>query len=283
MTVLVSTVVHMTRPGPSTQAEQRSATLPERRSPTAARILTAAEALLLGRGSKGFTVADVAQKAHVGKGTVYLYWATKEDLLLGLIARDFVAVAEDTIDALRADAQMAQPARFCPYLLQSTGQRTLVKALQDNDDGLLGVLTDHPMSLRLRDALGPAALLNAVLPAWRTNGLASTDWPLADQVFALNALIAGFQLALRDPVAPLCPYSVMAAAVTALLGPEPASTAQIDRVAVDIVSFLEHGRTKILDLIGVLVDSDAECPPTALPTKPTADHGEVLNGYDDAE
>lgn len=248
----------------STQRGESLAMLPERRSPTAARILSAAEALLLARGSKGFTVADVAQKAHVGKGTVYLYWATKEDLLIGLIARDFVAVAEDTIDTLRADPQWAVPARFCPYLLRTTGQRTLVKALHDNDDGLLGVLTAHPRSMLLQDALGPGALLNAVLPAWRRNGLAHTDWALADQVLALNALMAGFQLALRDPVAPVDPYSVMASAVAALLGPETATSAQIEHAAADIVSFLEHGRTTILDLIGDPIDSDDAHQPPAL-------------------
>lgn len=60
-------------------------TLPEDQSVKAARLLRAADELLVSRGARGFTVADVAKRAHVSKGTVYLYWPTKEDLLIGLV------------------------------------------------------------------------------------------------------------------------------------------------------------------------------------------------------
>ena len=63
-------------------------------------MLAAASELLVGRGARGFTVADVAQRAHVGKGTVYLYWPTKEDLLIGLIGRGFLSLVDDLIDRL---------------------------------------------------------------------------------------------------------------------------------------------------------------------------------------
>src|SRR5689334_12910354 len=55
--------------------------LPEHHSPTAARIVDAAQDLLQRRGSKAVTIAAVAQKAHVGTGTVYLYWSSKSELL----------------------------------------------------------------------------------------------------------------------------------------------------------------------------------------------------------
>ena len=57
-----------------------AASPPEQQSTKAARLLASAGELLLSRGARGFTVADVAKRAHVGKGTVYLYWPTKEDL-----------------------------------------------------------------------------------------------------------------------------------------------------------------------------------------------------------
>ena len=57
------------------------AVLAEHDSGTAARILAAARELVLKRGVKGLTVAEIAARAHVGKGTAYLYWPTKEDLL----------------------------------------------------------------------------------------------------------------------------------------------------------------------------------------------------------
>jgi hypothetical protein len=45
------------------------AELAEHDSGTAARILAAARDLVLKRGVKGLTVAEIAEKAHVGKGT----------------------------------------------------------------------------------------------------------------------------------------------------------------------------------------------------------------------
>ena len=60
-------------------------------------VIEAAGDLLIVRGAKGFTVADVAQRAHVGKGTVYLYWPTKEDLLVGLVGRAFLGLVDDRV------------------------------------------------------------------------------------------------------------------------------------------------------------------------------------------
>ena len=59
----------------------------EQRSRKAARILDSARELVLDHGVRKVTVSEIARTAGVGKGTVYLYWAAKEDLILGLFAR----------------------------------------------------------------------------------------------------------------------------------------------------------------------------------------------------
>ncbi len=48
-------------------------------------ILGGARALFAERGWAGFTMADVAAKAGLVKGTLYLYWPTKEELLLSVL------------------------------------------------------------------------------------------------------------------------------------------------------------------------------------------------------
>ncbi|HEX8952110.1 MAG TPA: TetR family transcriptional regulator [Polyangia bacterium] len=48
-------------------------------------ILDAARALFAERGLGGFAMADVAARAGVVKGTLYLYWATREELLLAVL------------------------------------------------------------------------------------------------------------------------------------------------------------------------------------------------------
>ncbi len=227
--------------------------LPERHSSTAARLLTAANDLLLGRGAKGFTVADVAARAHVGKGTVYLYWPTKEDLLIGLIGRSFLRVLDDLVQQLDDDPALARPSRFCPMMLHAAISQPLVAALQRHDDDLLGILADHPRSVALNDALGPSAVLDAMVPLWRRDGLARTDWDIADQTFALHALITGVALSLIgtsvEPPAADDRLRVLGTAVTALLGPERASQKQIRHTATGIIEFLRDGQSAALRLI----------------------------------
>lgn len=227
--------------------------LPEQHSAKAARLLDAAGDLLIGRGAKGFTVADVAQRAHVGKGTVYLYWPTKEDLLVGLIGRAFLSLIDDLIQTLTDEPDLARPSRFCPLMLQIATSKPLVAALQRHDEDLLGVLTRHPRSIALHDALGPGAVLDAVLPIWRRNGLARTDWDIADQTFALHGLITGIAMALIGPapvpVAVDDPLGVLGVAVTALLGPERGTQKQIRATAAEIIEFLRQGRVAALRLI----------------------------------
>ncbi|MFN8033132.1 MAG: helix-turn-helix domain-containing protein [Mycobacterium sp.] len=227
--------------------------LPERHSAKAARLLAAAGDLLVGRGAKGFTVADVAQRAHVGKGTVYLYWPTKEDLLIGLIGRGFLSLIDDLIQMLTDDQDLARPSRFCPTMVQTATSQPLISALQRHDEDLLGVLANHPRSVALHDALGPGAVLHAVVPVWRRHGLARTDWELADQIFALHGLIAGVVMSIIGPVPPPItakdPMGVLGAAVTALLGPERSSQKQIRTTATDIIAFLREGRAAALAVI----------------------------------
>ena len=50
------------------------------------RILAAAYALFLSQGYRKTSVDDVAKKAHVAKGTVYLYFKSKSDLLVHSVA-----------------------------------------------------------------------------------------------------------------------------------------------------------------------------------------------------
>lgn len=228
--------------------------LPEQHSAKAARLLAAARELLIGRGAKGFTVADVAQRAHVGKGTVYLYWPTKEDLLIGLIGRGFLSLTDELIQMLTVEPDLARPSRFCPTMLHLATSQPLIAALQRHDDDLLGILTDHPRAVALHNALGPSAVLHAILPIWRRHGLARKDWDVADQAFALHALITGTALSLIGPTpAPVTaddPMGVLGAAVTALLGAERATQRQIHSTATDIIGFLRDGESAALGLIG---------------------------------
>lgn len=224
--------------------------LPEQNSGTAARILTAANDLLLGRGARGFSVADVAARAHVGKGTVYLYWPTKEDLLIGLVGRAFLRALEDLIVKFEEEPALVRPSRFCPMMLQVATGHPLIAALQRHDDDLLGVLADHPRSVELNEALGPSAVLRAALPLWRQHGMARTDWVTADQAFAVQALVTGVTHSLvTDFVGADQRLKILGSAVTALLGPERPSQKGLRAAATGIVAFLRDGQAAALRVI----------------------------------
>lgn len=215
------------------------------------RVLAAAGELVLSRGSRGVTIAEVARRAHIGKGTVYLYWKTKEDLLLDLVCRDFLALADETIAAVTEDPDLARPSRLCVQMLQATTAHPYVGALSGDDEELLGTLADDPRSTTLLDALGPDAVMRQILPIWRANDLARTDWPLGEQALALDSLISGFKLTTTRRSAPRVhdPERVLAAAVTALLGPERATPQQVRATAAAGVRDLDEKRAVVVELL----------------------------------
>lgn len=55
-------------------------------------ILDAAEYLFSTKAFHEVRLDDIAARARVGKGTVYLYWSRKEDVYLAIIRRGFAAV-----------------------------------------------------------------------------------------------------------------------------------------------------------------------------------------------
>jgi len=80
---------------------------PPRRQPPDVRreqILDAAQQVLLRRGPAAATMADVADAASVAKGTIYLYFASKAELLAGLRARYF-----ERLTAVLGDPAAAGP------------------------------------------------------------------------------------------------------------------------------------------------------------------------------
>jgi hypothetical protein len=86
---------------------------------------------------------------------------------------------------------------------------------------------------------------------WRRNGLARSDWEIADQTFALHGLITGIAMSIIGP-APITaddPLTVLSAAVTALLGPERGNQKQVRATAAEVIEFLRQGRIAALQLL----------------------------------
>src|SRR5690348_15214927 len=74
-----------------------------------AELLAAAQALFLAKGISGTSLDDITQRAGVSKGLFYLYFASKEDLVLALREQ----FSRDLAERMRAAAE-AVPASTLP-------------------------------------------------------------------------------------------------------------------------------------------------------------------------
>ncbi|WP_181957889.1 TetR/AcrR family transcriptional regulator [Nonomuraea longispora] len=121
----------MVRPG---RPPQDPARLQER----AHRILDAAAELVLRWGYDKTTIDDVAKRAGVAKGTIYLHWKTRDALFTALLRRERVLMLGDVRRSEPATLSALYGA-FARELLR----RPLLHALLGEDSEVLGKLTRH--------------------------------------------------------------------------------------------------------------------------------------------
>ena len=105
--------------------------VPDRR----ARILDAAERMVLGEGFDSMSVAAIARAAGIGKGAVYLEFAAKRDILDALLQRGTARIAD-------AVARTAGPQPSLSALYRATAAALLDDELMTaaflDDAGVLG-------------------------------------------------------------------------------------------------------------------------------------------------
>lgn len=160
----------------------------------AARILDAAEALLLNLGYRKVTVDDVARRAGVGKGTMYLYWPSKQELFGAVLGRDAARLLADQIAGLRADPGQVRLHRAFRGTFLQVMRRPLAKALYTGDHAVFaGLLQDSAIGRQL--AVGKIESTAAYLALLHSHGLLLDD-PAADPLLAyrVSAVVSGFFL-----------------------------------------------------------------------------------------
>ncbi|MDC0674998.1 TetR family transcriptional regulator [Nannocystis radixulma] len=103
------------------------------------------------------TVADIARRANLAKGTVYLYFATKEELFLQLALEQLGEWLGDVETALSSDEALAAPEALAELLARSLAARVRLARL-----------------LALQHAVLEHNVAPAVVLAWRRGMLAQT-------------------------------------------------------------------------------------------------------------
>ncbi|WP_433182715.1 TetR/AcrR family transcriptional regulator [Actinoallomurus sp. CA-150999] len=223
----------------------------EHHSRKAARILDSTRELVLDHGVRKVTVSEIARAAGVGKGTVYLYWAAKEDLILGLFARELLTFLDEVIARITADPATVLPRRLAPLLIRTALKRPLAPRMSSD---LVRLLTQQAGDRDLFARTKPSALCNAVMPILHRNGLIRHDRPWPTQAYALHAVLTGFGTVISDPAtAPLGvdhPDEVLADTVAQLLEPPVAPGEQaIAAAAEETVALFRETRDAVLELI----------------------------------
>jgi len=152
-------------------------------------ILDAAAELLLRLGYRRVTVDDVAERAGIGKGTVYLHWATREELFMAVFRRELAAASDELAGGIRADPAELLLHRLTRANFLAVNNRPLLTALTLADPEVLGKLA------RTRHDTEHQAALDDYLRLLAGHRLVRADLAVEELTYAWHATLEGFFVA----------------------------------------------------------------------------------------
>ena len=128
------------------------------------RILRVAIDLFVKHGYRRTSIDDVARAAHVAKGTVYLYFKSKADLLVASIGAEKARYAGQMQPLLQADIAPAAKLRlYLELALKMTADLPLLARLLSGDNELLTVLEDVDEVLGVRTTEMQLGFMSALI------------------------------------------------------------------------------------------------------------------------
>jgi AcrR family transcriptional regulator len=170
----------------------------DERRERADRILDAAADLLVRWGQPRVTIGEVAKRAGVGKGTVYLHWRSREELFLAVLTREGAVITDELAENIRANPMELLPHRYLRAVFLDTLRRPLTRAVYTNDAEVLGKIASGTTGERLsKTKLANASEYMSLL---REQGLLRTDLTSTQFNYAAGATMLGFLLI--DPMLP---------------------------------------------------------------------------------
>lgn len=166
------------------QPEERS-----KRQERAERILEAAAMLVERWGYAKTTMDDIARYAGVGKGTLYLHWKTKEDLLHALYYRESAKLTKEVEQRIAGDSEGANLASLMKHVMLAAMKNPFMMAILTRDTDMLGEFAQREYG----DALTRQnmAHFHVLLETLRGQGQLRTDISLHDQIYLLEAITWG--------------------------------------------------------------------------------------------
>ncbi|MDF5759132.1 TetR/AcrR family transcriptional regulator [Spongiactinospora sp. TRM90649] len=166
----------------------------------AERILDAAAEILASWGYARVTIDDVARRAGVGKGTIYLHFATKEELFLNVVMRSQFRLIARLVEDLRDDPATVLLSDVCRRIYLWAHEDPVIHAVLVRDMETLGALVRTTAELAGDLFQERMRATDAYLAVLREHGLVRDDTPVPLQRHAMAAVITGFLTV--EPVTP---------------------------------------------------------------------------------
>ena len=127
-------------------------------------ILRAATAVIIRQGYDKTTMSDIAEEAGVSRGTVYLYFKGKEELLEALLYWEWTQYSQIWLEALESDPRGGTIGGFYRALFRAVSSRPLMSSLLRRDRRVLGNYLRKPDTLvdQMESAAGTIDLIKAL-------------------------------------------------------------------------------------------------------------------------
>jgi AcrR family transcriptional regulator len=162
---------------------------PDRRR-RADRILDSARDLLLRWGYRRVTIDELAARAGVGKGTIYLHWRSREEVFHAVSAREAAAMTQAIVDAAQNDPAEVTLHRYLRRLFVEAMGRPVLRAIYTRDADTLDKFLVAANHQRLEETkLGVNRDYLGVLAA---EGLLRSDLNPSDLDYTLPTIVFGF-------------------------------------------------------------------------------------------
>ncbi len=210
------------------------------------RILDVTAELILSWGCRRVTVDEVAKRAGVGKGTVYLHWKARDELFHAVLMRESSAVTGEVLALMRADPTEILPHRLVRHSFTLSLRRPLLVALLTRDSDVLDRIVE--VDVHSGDT-GPAETWE-YLDLLRERGLVRTELGRDAQLYVLELVGSGaFLLEPWLPRALRLDLGARAATlehlVRAAFGPvKPPDEAALHSAAATVIALFERLRAR---------------------------------------
>src|SRR6201996_4054906 len=154
------------------------------------RILDTARDMLLAWGYRRVTIDELARRAGVGKGTIYLHWRSREEVFQAVSPREAAEMGEAIVEAIRADPAEVALHRYLRRLFVEAMNRPVLRAIYTRDADTLGTFLATAHHHRLEEnKLGVNRDYLGVLVA---EGMLRPDLLLTDLDYTLPTIVFGF-------------------------------------------------------------------------------------------